>query len=151
MLDYGAQWSTTFTDAGIVSTSNDNAVPVARALFAHLAQAGAQVIVAELGDGVLGEYGVAKILADRELTALAAAIVLCANDPVGTWGAQRILHEQFGLSIDVVTGPTTDNAVGTRYVTRQLRLSAINARTHGTQLGELVAARIADRKERETQ
>ncbi|MBN2447492.1 MAG: hypothetical protein JXO22_12240 [Phycisphaerae bacterium] len=143
MRDFGATWSVSFTDAGIVSTTTLTAVPVARSLFQHLAQAGAEVIVAELGDGILGEYGAADVLADKELMEHAAALVLCANDPVGTWGAQRVLGEQFGLTIDVVSGPTTDNLVGTRYVKSQLGLEAINARSHGRELGEFVASRIA--------
>jgi hypothetical protein len=67
MRDYGARWAASFTDAGIVSTTASSAVGVARILLAHLAHAGAEVIVAELGDGLLGEYGVAQILADSEL------------------------------------------------------------------------------------
>lgn len=145
MLDYGARWAVTFTDAGIVSTTPDTAVAVARALLAHLGRAGAEVIVAELGDGILGEYGVAQILADREVTSRAAAVVLAANDPVGTWGAQQLLRENFGLDIDAVTGPTTDNLVGTRYVEAQLGLAAVNARKDGAALGEIVSTRIAAR------
>ena len=82
----------------------------------HLAEAGAEVIVAELGDGILGDYGVGPILADRELMELAAAIVMCANDPVAAWGAKQVMAQRFGLAIDVVSGPTTDNLVGTRFV-----------------------------------
>jgi hypothetical protein len=145
MRDYGAKWSVSFTDAGIVSTNPDNAVFVARTLFGHLAQAGAELIVAELGDGILGEYGVGQILADRELMHLAAAFVLCANDPVGTWGAQRLLQEQCGLTIDVVSGPATDNAVGIRYAKRQLGIEAINARTQAKALGEWLLGKIKAR------
>ncbi len=150
MQDYGARWAVSFTDAGVVSTDTQTAVTVARALFGHLAAAGAEVIVAELGDGILGEYGVAEILADRDLAGRAAAIVMCANDPVGAWGAQRSLDEQFRLAIDVISGPTTDNAVGTRYVQQHLGLEAINARTHGQELGEFVAGRIAARAQEAT-
>ena len=49
MTDYGAKWAVSFTDAGIVSTSAETAVTVAHGLVRHLAQAGAEVIVAELG------------------------------------------------------------------------------------------------------
>lgn len=139
MRDYGARWAVSFTDAGIVSTCGRNSVTVARTLFAHLAKSGADLIVAELGDGVLGEYGVQDILADHELQSLGAAMVMCANDPVGAWGAQRILSEQYGLHIDVVSGPTTDNKVGTDFVQRSLGLAAINARTHGRELGGFIA------------
>lgn len=148
MRDYGARWSVSFTDAGIVSTTPQNAVGVARTLIGHLVQAGAEVVVAELGDGILGEYGVAQILADPELKSRAAIVVLCANDPVGTWGAQQLLRERFGLEIDVASGPTTDNAVGTRYIKEQLNLEALNARTHGAELGAFVAQRLAERAAR---
>ncbi|MEW6253171.1 MAG: hypothetical protein AB1716_21240, partial [Planctomycetota bacterium] len=142
MLDHGARWAVSFTDAGIVSTTPANATGVARTLLAHLAQAGAEVIIAELGDGLLGEYGVAEILAAPDLAAAASVLVLCANDPVGAWGAQQLLRDRFRLRIDVVAGPTTDNAVGTRYIRDQLSLAALNARTHGKELGEFVAARL---------
>jgi len=148
MRDYGARWAVSFTDAGSVSTTAGSAVPVARTLIAHLAHTDAAVIVAELGDGILGEYGVAEILADGELKSLAAVIVLCATDPVGAWGAQRVMRERFDLAIDAVAGPTTDNAVGTRFVREQLGLQAINARTHGCELGAFVAERLATRSPR---
>ncbi len=142
MMDYGARWAVSFGDAGAASTSSHNAVSVTRALFTHVTQLGADVIVAELGDGVHGEYGVAEILADADLMHLGAAVVMCANDPVGAWGAKRILHEQFGLDIDVISGPATDNAVGVRYIEQRLKLKAINARTSGRNLGEFIACRL---------
>lgn len=145
MQDYGAHASVSFTDAGVVSTTPENAVATARTLFAHLVHEGAQVIVAELGDGILGEYGVQQILADAELKRMSGVFVLCANDPVGVWGSARVLKEQFSIAIDVVCGPATDNSVGTRYVTEQLGLAAINARTHGRELGAFVTARIDGR------
>lgn len=148
MRDYGARWAASFTDAGSVSTTAGSAVPVARTLIAHLTHTEAAVIVAELGDGILGEYGVAEILGDTELKSLATVMVVCATDPVGAWGAQRVIRERFGLAIDVVAGPTTDNAVGTRFVKEQLGLEAINARTHGRELGAFVAGRLAQRAAR---
>lgn len=145
MMDYGAKWAVSFTDAGIVSTRTETALPVAHGLIRHLAHLGADVIVAELGDGIFGEYGVAEILSDRDLMGLASVIVMCANDPVGAWGAQRAMQERWGLAIDVISGPATDNAVGTRFVRQQLQIEAINARTNGAQLGEFVASRVAPR------
>lgn len=142
MLDYGARWAVSFNDAGIVTTSADYAVSTARGLITHLAEAGAEVVVAELGDGIMGEYGVQAILAEKELMSRMAVMILCANDPVGAWGAQRVLAEKYGLTIDVVAGPATDNAVGTGFVERQLGLTAINARTHARELGEFVMAKL---------
>ncbi|MFO0839279.1 MAG: hypothetical protein U1D55_12245 [Phycisphaerae bacterium] len=145
MMDYGAKWAASFTDAGVVTTSADSAARVARRLLNHVAQSGAHAIVAELGDGIFGEYGVQNILADQALMERRGAIILCANDPVGAWGAQRALQERFGLTIDLVSGPTTDNAVGTRFIRQELGLTAINARTHGAELGDFIAGRLNGR------
>lgn len=145
MIDHGARWAVTFTDAGIVTTSAETSLAVARTLIAHLGQQGADVIVAELGDGILGEYGVQQILADDPLTDLAGAVVLCANDPVGAWGAQRVMREMFELDIDVVSGPATDNAVGTRFIREQLGIAGINARVRGDELGQFVLERLQAR------
>lgn len=139
MLDYGANWAFSFNDAGTVTTSRANAPGVAKTLLAHLQSCGADVIVAELGDGILGEYGVAEILKEPALRPASRILVMCANDPVGVWGAQRVLQEDFGLEISVVSGPATDNAVGVRYVEDKLGLRAINARTNGHELGDYVA------------
>lgn len=146
MRDYGARWAVSFNDAGIVSTTRTTAVGVARTLVQHLAHAGADVIVAELGDGILGEYGVAEILGDAELRGLASVVVLCANDPVGAWGAKEIMRDRFELKIDVISGPATDNLVGTNYVREQLGVTAINARTHGAQLGQHVVRLIESKR-----
>ena len=148
MGDYGAHAAVSFTEAGIVSTSGENSAMVARTLLSHLAETGADVIVAELGDGLFGEYGVAQILADPALRGLASVLVFCANDPVGVWGGQRALSEQYGLAITVVCGPATDNDVGIRFIERQLGLAAINARTHGEQLGAFVATQLEQRSSR---
>lgn len=142
MMDYGARLAVSFTDAGIASTSPQTSLRVARGLIGHLARHGADVIVAELGDGILGEYGVQEILADEQVMSRRGAMVLCANDPVGAWGARQVMSERFGLEIDVVSGPATDNAVGTRFIRESLGLAAINARTHGRELGEFIAARL---------
>ena len=85
------------------------------------------VIVAELGDGILGEYGVQDILRDPELMAVGAAYVLAAPDPVGCWGVPSCTALSSGLPITVITGPATDNEVGRDYVRTALGLPAHNA------------------------
>jgi hypothetical protein len=102
-------------------------VPVARGVFNHLAAASPDVIVAELGDGILGDYGVQDILRDPELMSLACAILMAAPDPVGCWGSVTLMKEVFGLRVDVITGPATDNEVGRDYVRGVLGLPAHNA------------------------
>jgi hypothetical protein len=130
MLDAGAVAALTFNDAGAASTHAGMTVPVARGLFNRLAKertARPEVIVAELGDGILGEYGVQDILLDDGLMALAAAHVVAAPDPVGCWGAHQLFTHQFRRPITCFTGPATDNQVGRDYIEGQLGLPAHNA------------------------
>ena len=139
MRDAGATQALTFNDAGAASTHAGMTVPVARGLLNRLAAARTDrpdVIVAELGDGILGEYGVQDILLDPGLMALGAAFVVAAPDPVGCWGARELFDRQFHLPITVITGPATDNDVGRSYVEAELQLPAVNARRNP---GELVA------------
>lgn len=126
MLDAGALLGLTFNDAGLATTHAGATVPVAKGIVNRSLAARPDVVVAELGDGILGDYGVQDILADRELMDLAAAHVLCASDPVGVWGAAEIFR-QADLAITVVSGPATDNAVGRDFVRDALGLVAHNA------------------------
>jgi hypothetical protein len=145
MRDYGAEVTLDFTDAGIVCTGPDTAAPVARTIFAELSARNLDVVVAETGDGVMGDYGVQAILADAELRALTAAFVFCANDPVGVAGGVEHLQGDYGIAADLVTGPCTDNNVGVRFVERVTGKPAINARTHAKALGDHVLKVLAQR------
>ncbi len=145
MRDYGAEVTLDFTDAGIVCTGPDTAAQVAKTIFAELSAQRFDVIVAETGDGVMGDYGVQAILGDAELRALAAAFVFCANDPVGVAGGVDYLQIDYGIGVDVVTGPCTDNNVGVRFVEHATGRPAINARTHAKALGDHVLKVLAQR------
>ena len=143
MRDAGAVAALTFNDAGAASTHAGMTVPVARGLFNKLVEplgARPEVIVAELGDGILGEYGVQDILRAPDLAALGAAWVMAAPDPVGCWGARELMRDEYGLAITVITGPATDNSVGRDYITAALGLPAHNARRDAEQL----VARVRD-------
>ena len=141
MQDYGAEAVLDFTDAGVACTGPATAPPAARVIFSELAARGVDLIVAETGDGILGEYGVQAVLADPELRSWGTAYVLCANDPVGVEGGVRHMKDAFGIDVDVVAGPATDNRVGVRFV-QSLGLPACNARNHPKELGELVLAKV---------
>ena len=145
MRDYGAEVTLDFTDAGIVCTGPDTAAQVAKTLFAELSAQRFDVIVAETGDGVMGDYGVQAILGDADLRALGAAFVFCANDPVGVAGGVDYLQIDYGIGVDVVTGPCTDNNVGVRFVQQVTGKPAINARTHARALGDHVLKVLAQR------
>jgi hypothetical protein len=142
MEDAGARSTAIFTDFGVVSTTPANAPALTRTLVTRLAAGRPDVIVAELGDGLLGAYGVAAILDDAQIRAAFTAVVLAANDPVAAWGGVRMLREQFGIEPVAVTGPATDNVAGTRIIEEVVGVPAINARTDGERLAALVREQL---------
>ena len=146
MEDAGASETMIFSDLGIVTTTADNGPALTRALLTNLAKHKPDVIVLELGDGLLGAYGVEAILSDKSIRDALTAVVLCANDPVSAWGGAKILRESFNIEPAVVTGPATDNTVGVDQIAERAKLPAINALSHGVALGDLVSD-ILDRKE----
>jgi len=151
MQDAGALVAYTFNDAGIASTHPGMTVPVARGLLNRIAKGPAagssagvrpDVVVAELGDGILGEYGVQDILDDRDLMGVAAAHVIAAPDPVACWGAHQLYAERFHLPITCFTGPATDNQVGRDYIIGQLGFPAHNALRDAAGLVAAVRGRL---------
>jgi hypothetical protein len=144
MEDAGAANSMIFSDLGIVTTTSENGPALTRALLSSLAGFQPDVIVIELGDGLLGAYGVEAILADEAIRDAFTAVILCANDPVAAWGGTRILKEQFDIEPVVITGPATDNAVGIDQIKERLSLPAINALSNGVALGDSIADLLID-------
>jgi len=138
MVDRGALKGLSFTDAGVVSTTGAVSVPVAKGLINALNKEELDCLVIELGDGIMGEYGVQDILKDAELMGAAAAHVMCANDPVSAWGAVELFTHRFKLKVDVLSGPATDNAVGKEFIEGQIGVKAINARIEQEALGQFV-------------
>ncbi|MEM1262812.1 MAG: hypothetical protein AAGH76_10480, partial [Pseudomonadota bacterium] len=131
-----------FSDFGVVTTSAATGPALTRAIVNQLAAAKPDVIVIELGDGLLGSYGVEAILSADDIRAGLTAVVLCANDPVGAWGGVQLLRERFSIEPTVITGPASDNQVGIDIVHRSTDLVAINALTNGPDLGDFVAAAV---------
>lgn len=138
MVDRGAIKGLSFTDAGVVSTTGAVSVPVAKGLINALNKEEPDCLVIELGDGIMGEYGVQEILKDTELMQAAKAHVMCANDPVSAWGAVELFTNRFKLKVDVLSGPATDNAVGKEFIEGQVGVKAINARIEHEVLGQFV-------------
>lgn len=144
MKDYGAQVVCSFNDVGVVTTSPNTAVSSSREVLSYLSNSGVDVIVAELGDGIMGQYGVQEILLDKKIMSRSSCIVLCANDPVGAWGAVELLKDDFSLSVDVITGPTTDNEAGLKALSSKLDVVSINARAHGEKLAQHIMKVVFD-------
>src|SRR5262245_48066120 len=142
MEDAGARRSMIFTDLGIVSTTRSNGPALTRTMLSELAAGKPDVIVFELGDGLLGTYGVDSILECPDIRAALSGLVLSANDPVAAWGGVKLLRDRFGIEPCVVTGPATDNQVGVEIIQQQLGVAAHNAMSDGAALGKRVIEAI---------
>jgi hypothetical protein len=129
MMDHGALASLSFLDVA----------PVAKGLLRAIRDQvpDLDAVVVEMGDGVIGAYGVRSVLEDAQFRSLIRAHVLCANDLVAAWGGVRYLAD-LGLGVDVMAGPATDNDVGIRYVQAELGIPAANARVEPDRFVDLV-------------
>ena len=70
------------------------------------------------------------------------SVVLCAQDPVGAWGAKQMLSERYHLGVDVISGRVTDGPTGTRFCLEQLGVPACNALRDGPELANAVLASL---------
>ncbi len=142
MEDAGARRSAIFTDFGVITTTRANGPALTRTMLTELSAGKPDVIVFELGDGILGTYGVDAILECPDIRAALTGVVLSANDPVAAWGGVKLLRERFGIEPCVVTGPATDNQVGVEIITTQMGVPAFNALSAGAALGDHVMEAI---------
>jgi hypothetical protein len=136
MEDAGARRSQIFTDFGVVTTTARTGPALTRTMLTEMTQGRPDVVVFELGDGILGAYGVEAILAAPDIARSLSAVILSANDPVAAWGGVKLLRERFAIEPCAVTGPATDNAVGVDIIEQQMDVRAFNAMTSGAALGD---------------
>jgi hypothetical protein len=136
--DAGARKTMIFTDMGVVTTSPRSGPALTRSMLTTLAEGKPDVIVFELGDGLLGTYGVDAILECPDIGAALTGVVLSANDPVAAWGGVKLLRERFHVDPVCVTGPATDNQVGIDLVRQQMGVEAFNAISNPAALGDAV-------------
>jgi hypothetical protein len=142
MEDAGARRALIFTDLGVVTTTRANGPALTRTMLTELATGKPDVIVFELGDGILGTYGVDAILESADIRSSLTAVLLSANDPVAAWGGVKLLRERFGIEPCAVTGPSTDNQVGVEIIASQMQVSAFNAMSNGAALADCVIAAV---------
>lgn len=140
--DAGARKSMIFTDLGVVTTSPRTGPALTRTMLTELAAGKPDVIVFELGDGLLGTYGVDAILNSEDIRRAITGLVLSANDPVAAWGGVKLLRERFHVEPCMVTGPSTDNQVGVDIIEQQIKVPAVNAISNPAALGDAIIAAV---------
>jgi hypothetical protein len=142
MADHGAVATASFLDCGLPSTVGvGDLAPVAKAIIARLNESTPDLIVIELGDGIIGGYSVESVFDDAELRAATAAIVYCASDYVGAWGGCEWFARR-GLAVDLVAGSVTDSRMGEEYIEREFNVAAGNARRDGERLFKIVREKL---------
>jgi hypothetical protein len=115
---------------------------ITRTMMTELSDKKPDVIVFELGDGLMGTYGVDAILEQEDIRKAMTGVVLSANDPVAAYGGVDILRKKYGIEPIAVTGPSTDNAVGVQIIQEQLKVPAFNALSAGAALGDSIIKSI---------
>jgi len=138
MQDSGACATASFLDCGLPSTVDaGNLAPMAKAILNKLNENEPDLIVVELGDGIVGGYAVDSILQDSDIKQATAAFVFCASDYVGVIGGIEVLR-RLGIEIDVIAGSVTDSQMGEDFVQKEFGINAGNARRDGLRLFELI-------------
>jgi hypothetical protein len=143
MADHGAIAIASFLDCGLPSTVGaTNLADVAKTIISRLNESSPDLIVIELGDGLLGEYSVESVFADMELRDATAGLVFCASDYVGAWGGIELLRQR-GIEIDVIAGSVTDSKMGQDFIEKEFGVPAANARRNGERLFELLSNKVS--------
>ncbi|MEX0780043.1 MAG: hypothetical protein WD491_15345 [Balneolales bacterium] len=150
MKENGAIACTHFSEAGLVSTTGKNILPMAKGLIKHLNSFNPDVIVLEFGDGIIGAYGVDSLLMDKELQRHISCHVVAAQDFMGCWSSDHFFRKRYSSGISIITGPVTDNLVGIQFIQNTLGIRAVNAVTDPVKLGNLVAESISQPKSAKT-
>ena len=143
MLDLGAEKAVSIIDAGFSSTvdNHKHSVSIAKGAINYLSKSKPDLIIMELGDGILGDYGVEAILKDPEIQKITKVHIGCAVDQPGALKLFEIA-KKIGLPLDLISGPVTDNSVGTLFIEKATKIPAINALSKSTTLFELVEKKI---------
>jgi len=142
MADHGAIAIASFLDCGLPSTVGaTNLASVAKTIISRLNESSPDLIVIELGDGLLGGYSVESVFEDKELRGATAGLVFCASDYVGAWGGIELLRHR-GIEIDVIAGSVTDSQMGQDFIENEFGVPAANARRDGARLFELLSSKV---------
>lgn len=142
MADHGAIATASFLDCGLPSTVGaKDLAPVAKAIIKRLNESEPDLIVIELGDGILGSYAVDSVFEDEQLRAATSAVVFCASDYVGAWGGIELLRRR-GIEVDLIAGSVTDSQMGEDYIEQEFGVPAGNARRDGARLFHLIQSKV---------
>lgn len=125
MKDNGIDTVIDFVDAGLPSTCGNAADAVAAAcgVVTKINKSKPGLILAEFGDGIIGEYNVQSIITHPSFKKHIVMTIVAANDLMAAWGAKKKM-EELGFQIDVLTGPAVNSQVGIDYIEKNFGMTA---------------------------
>ena len=123
-----------FLDCGLPSTVD--AQDLAQMVKNIINALEGDLLIIELGDGVMGHYKVEMVLTDKEIMSNISSVVVCAADLAAAYGAKHYLGE-FGVKVDIFSGPVTDNISGSHYIEENWGIPAVNGCKFPNHLFEL--------------
>jgi len=122
-------------DAGQTSTilSPQKNIEITKGAINYLQKFSPDIILFELGDGLLGEYKVLDMISEPEIKKHIKWHVTCANDPPGALKIFEI-SKKINLPANIISGPITDNEVGLSFIKKNLKITGINSLSNGDKL-----------------
>lgn len=120
-----------FIDCGLPSTVDaENLAPIVKTVVNAVE---GDLVIVEFGDGIMGHYKVETVLSDPDIMNHVSAIVVCAGDLMGAYGA-KIYLDQLGVKFAAYSGLATENVSGSDYIEEKFNIPAINALKHPKKL-----------------
>ena len=110
--DNGADKVYDFVDVGLPSTNNIKSKIIINAAKSIINQTSknADIIFAELGDGLHGEYGTKDIINDKEIQKIIKVYIICALDiPGAVIIIENLKKMKIKNSYLIISGPLTNN------------------------------------------
>ncbi len=129
MLESGSKISLDFVDAGLPSTVEDSekVIESAKGLIKHAwTEEDLDLIVAELGAGLISKYRVENVLQDLDIKDTVFSVAVTALDVAGAYGIKETL-QNMEYRPDLVAGPITDTTAGKEKVEDKVSAPALNA------------------------
>lgn len=127
LMDNGVDPVLDFTDMGLPSSCGPDPKTIIKAtqnLIDHAKLASPDLILMELGEGILSEYHVMDILQTKSIKDQLSFIILAANDFTGIYGAQDILQKKCKIAIDLITGPIANSYLGVELIKKYFNLES---------------------------
>jgi len=143
MKEKGAAEAYEFTDCGLPSSTcePEKAIKASKGLFNEVGK-DADIVVAELGAGLLSSYNVLEVLKDQEIKEACTSLVFMAMDPVGAYGGLRIL-EDHSYKPDVISGPATDTEAGRENIRMFTEVPVLNGMKSMDEIFETVKRKVS--------